>query len=336
MNLRLLIDGILRQTTVLVAQLATTSGVRSPLAQIADQVFLQLTYELENQGVSRAVAADMFGMALRAYQKKIARLSESESSQGQTLWQAVYAFVNEETPTRRRISERFQRDGEREVASVLHDLVSSGMLFTTGEGPNAVYVVTPEHLRKRVFDSSDRDALVHIVWWRVFEGQNSVDQLVDAVGVDSSQIVDALAELERSGQVVTRDGQFYSRNLYIPVGASLGAEAAMLSHFRAVCQLMVERSRSFYEPPDALDDEPYQRDVAPLTGGSTFFMTVYPGHPHEREVAVLLERVRADVQQLSDKVSEHNRQQVVPESARRVTFYCGQVATPIATDGADD
>ncbi len=49
MNLRLLIDGIVRQTTVLVAQLSTTSGVRSPLAQIADQVFLQLTQELESQ-----------------------------------------------------------------------------------------------------------------------------------------------------------------------------------------------------------------------------------------------------------------------------------------------
>lgn len=32
MNLRLIIDGIVRQTTVLIAQLSTTSGLRSPLA----------------------------------------------------------------------------------------------------------------------------------------------------------------------------------------------------------------------------------------------------------------------------------------------------------------
>jgi hypothetical protein len=39
MNLKLLIDGIVRQTTVLVAQLSTSAGVRAPLAHIANEVF---------------------------------------------------------------------------------------------------------------------------------------------------------------------------------------------------------------------------------------------------------------------------------------------------------
>jgi hypothetical protein len=63
-NLRLVIDGIVRQTTVLIAQLSTTSGLRSPLAHVADQVFLELAREIEAQGVRRPVAADMFGLAL--------------------------------------------------------------------------------------------------------------------------------------------------------------------------------------------------------------------------------------------------------------------------------
>ncbi|MDH5674692.1 MAG: hypothetical protein OEZ06_21370 [Myxococcales bacterium] len=65
MNTRLLIDSIVRQTMVLIAQLSTVQGARSPLSHVADQVFLELTRKLESQGVRRQVVADMFGMALR-------------------------------------------------------------------------------------------------------------------------------------------------------------------------------------------------------------------------------------------------------------------------------
>ena len=75
MNVRLLVDGIVRQTTILIAQLSTTAGVRAPLAHVADQVFLDLAREIEGQGVSRKVVADMFGLAIRSYQKKVRRLT---------------------------------------------------------------------------------------------------------------------------------------------------------------------------------------------------------------------------------------------------------------------
>jgi len=48
-----LIDAIVQQTTVLIAQLSTAAGLRSPLAHVADQVFLSLAQEIERQGVSR-------------------------------------------------------------------------------------------------------------------------------------------------------------------------------------------------------------------------------------------------------------------------------------------
>jgi hypothetical protein len=81
-----LIDGIVRQTTVLIAQLSTVSGIRAPLSRVADQVFLSLARELEAQGVGRKVAADMFGLALRSYQLKITRLAQSTSEPERTLW----------------------------------------------------------------------------------------------------------------------------------------------------------------------------------------------------------------------------------------------------------
>src|SRR6185436_3375326 len=129
MNVRLLIDGIVRQTTILIAQLSTAAGARAPLARVADQVFLDLAREIEAQGVGRKVVADMFGLALRSYQKKIQRLSESATVKNQTLWQAMLDFLKDGSKTRERILDRFHRDGDREVGAILNDLVSSGLVY---------------------------------------------------------------------------------------------------------------------------------------------------------------------------------------------------------------
>jgi hypothetical protein len=53
MNAQVLINAVVRHTTVLIAQLATSGGLRAPLAHLANQVFLDLATELERQGVSR-------------------------------------------------------------------------------------------------------------------------------------------------------------------------------------------------------------------------------------------------------------------------------------------
>ena len=76
MNPQLLIDPIVRQTMVLIAQLSTVDGVRSPLSHVADEVFVNLVRELESQGVGKKVIADMFGLALRSYRQKVQRLRE--------------------------------------------------------------------------------------------------------------------------------------------------------------------------------------------------------------------------------------------------------------------
>src|SRR5688572_25834271 len=164
-------DGIVRQTTVLLAQLSTTAGARSPLAHVADQVFLELAREIEAQGVRRQVVADMFGMALRSYQKKMNRLTESASVRKRTLWEAVLDFVEQEQPTRTRVLERFRHDGEREAASVLADLVRSGLLFSTGGGDTAIYGVTTPAMRDRIEQQQDFDAIVNLAWMKIFRGE---------------------------------------------------------------------------------------------------------------------------------------------------------------------
>jgi hypothetical protein len=56
MDTKLLIDGIVRQTTLLIAQLSTAAGIRAP-SHIADRVFLSLARQIEAQGVGRSTGS---------------------------------------------------------------------------------------------------------------------------------------------------------------------------------------------------------------------------------------------------------------------------------------
>jgi hypothetical protein len=94
LNSQVLIDAIVQQTMVFIAQLATAGGVRAPLAKVAGQVFLELTSELQSQGVKKKVIADMFGMALRTYHRRTRELKQSQTDAGRTLWDATLAFLS--------------------------------------------------------------------------------------------------------------------------------------------------------------------------------------------------------------------------------------------------
>ena len=61
MNAQVLIDAIVRHTMVLIAQLSTADGSRSPLSHVADEVFIALVRELEHKVLGKKVIADMFG-----------------------------------------------------------------------------------------------------------------------------------------------------------------------------------------------------------------------------------------------------------------------------------
>src|SRR5262249_15041515 len=129
-----------RQTTVLIAALATSRGLRAPLSQVADQVFLELSRELEAQGLSRKVSADMFGLALRSYRRRIQRLRESSTESGRSLREAVLDHITSSgVVTRREVLSHFHRDDEASVGAMLGDLCDSGLLFRSGRGPGTAY-----------------------------------------------------------------------------------------------------------------------------------------------------------------------------------------------------
>ncbi len=326
MNLKLLMDGIVRQTTVLLAQLSTADGARSPLSHVADQVFMELAREIEAQGVRRQVVADMFGMALRSYQKKMRRLTESGSVSDKTLWQAVFDLVEQEQPTRSRLLERFQFDGEREVASVLKDLVKSGLVCVSGTGDDAVYAITSDAQRDKVQRRQDVDSVASLAWLLIFRHEVAArGELPTRLGVDPTIASAALDELVRSGRVREVDGKLLSTNVVLPLGAEQGWETAILDHFRTVAVAIATKIRTGFGGAKA-DDR---------IGGSTFTFTVGPGHPHEQEVYQLLKRTRQSAQALWDKVAAHNQDHPPDgELSTQVSFYVGQVISMADEDNA--
>lgn len=325
-NLKMLIDGIVGQTTVLLAQLSTASGLRAPLAHVADQVFLERAREIEAQGVRRQVVTDMFGLALRSYQKKMNRLTESASVRDRTLWEAVLEYIDARSsdhgdgsqPSRAEVMARFERDGERQVASVLADLVRSGLIYATGSGKHAVYGTTSEAVRSSVRAADAVEGVAIVAWLRVFHGEaSSIAELIDSLPHDAALVRDAVDQLLQSGRLRQGDdGQLTSSNVLLRLGADAGWEAAVLDHFRAVAVAIATKVRG---------GERGARE-ADATGGSTFTFSVSPGHPHRAAVYDLLRSSRLTAQALSDRVASYNEDHPLdPAETSRVTYYVGQV-----------
>jgi hypothetical protein len=328
MDTRHLIDAVVQQTTLLIAQLATRAGIRAPMAHIADQIFLELSREIEHQGVSRSVTADMFGMALRSYQKKVNRLSASMTQRGQTLWQAILDYIGERSSVKRaQVIERFAKDDEGHVIAVLSDLVASGLLFSTGRGQTAAYRAISAEDRKALLDDDGLDGLLHFVWLQIADaGSITRSELHARFEGRVEQVERVLETLVGDGcvqrQLEGAEARFSTSRVLIPVDSEAGWETAVLDHYRAVCVAISSKL--------ANRDAPAKRN---LVGGATLAFEVHAEHPHTDEVLALLGRVREQANELWERVSKHNRDKPVAESERtRVVFYFGQNVIEAGSD----
>ncbi len=322
MNAQLLIDAVVRQTMILIAQLSTADGVRSPLNHVADEVFMGLVRELERQGLGKKVIADMFGLALRSYQQKVQRLGESATKRGVTLWGAVHTYLSEvPTATRADVLEHFQHDEEQKVRSILNDLVETGLVFRSGRGKETRYrAATKEELEdlgaSATTDSEDTNAA--LVWVHVYRASPlRKDELAELVLMPPAALDAAIQRLvadERIWLETRSDGVYCAtERCLIPVGEAAGWEAAIVDHHRAVLNALAAKVVSGRHVSAAADE----------VGGTTLSFDLWPGHPREAEVRRLLASVRGQVLPLWGEVSEYNRENR-PNSTYKVTFYCGQ------------
>jgi hypothetical protein len=323
-NVKLLIDEIVRQTTVLIAQLSTSAGLRAPLSQVADQVFLELARELDAQGVRRKVVADMFGMALRTYQMKVRRLSETAQRSADTLWQQLYADLLEGSATRSELEARHRPHTAQQIASALQDMVQSGLAHCSGRGPDTLYGLTSDADRQRLSVSDERQLRKEMCWYLLASGAaSSRAELAEQLRLPEETLDDTLRELREEGHLLEHDGQLQPKTFEIAVGAERGWETAVLDHFRAVTTAIGAKvSRPVAAPHDEV-------------GGGTRSFLVHAGHPHAAEVHGLLAETRRRSSEVWQRVATFNEQHPPPENAERVTFYFGQHVIREQPDAAD-
>jgi chromosome segregation and condensation protein ScpB len=280
---------------------------------------LDLVTELEGQGLSRKIVADMFGLALRSYQQKVDRLTESASEGGVTLWQAVYDHLRGvEVAARAQVLRRFARDDEASVKSILRDLVETGLVYQRGRGESCTYRIAPESdLAQGDHDTEGLSALCWVFVYR--DGPIREGELARRLKVTREALRPIVAQLQRDGRIDEEaDGaapSWSTRRCSIPLGDEAGWEAALVDHHQAVVSAVCNKLRNGATralPPDRI-------------GGSTYSFDVWPGHPYEAQAYALLSETRQRLSALWDRVSTHNQGAERPErGVAKVTFYCGQ------------
>jgi len=323
-HVKLVIDAIVRQTTVLIAQLATSAGMRAPLAHIATQTFLSLTQELERQGLAQKVIADMFGLALRSYQQKVQRLSESATDRGRTLWEAVHDHVHEkQVVSRADVLLRFARDDQASVRGILSDMVDTGLVYKTGRGEATVYRAASAEEIARASAGDAAASIEALVWVTIYrEGPLDAAALGAKLVLGEDVLATALASLSADGHVrAERSAEqvlYRSDRCLIPLGQAAGWEAALLDHYQAVVRSICAK----------LDRGAQRALPADRIGGSTYSFDVWSGHAYAERVHALLAEHRGSLSLLWDEVAAYNaRQPHKPELRDRVTFYFGQMVT---------
>ena len=320
-NVNLLIDAIVRQTTVLIAQLATAAGARAPLSHTANQVFMDLVRELREQGLGAKVIADMFGVSLRTYHNTVRRLSEGNTVRGQTLWEAVLGYIKERgTVLRSDVLARFSRDDDALVRGVLKDLVGSGLVFQTGRGAEHVYrYARPEEVAGG--SQAGSDPLTGFLWVSVYRlGPVRADQLRDAMLLDdAAQLDPPLQALLDAGRIERCEiggvAHYSAQHCKIPVGAHEGWEGAVFDHYQAMVTAITTKLR--FAGRSSTHGE--------AIGGSTYSCDVWDGHPLRDEALGFLASCRQRGADLVKRVDEHNATHPPDErSAVRVYAYVGQ------------
>jgi hypothetical protein len=331
-NVNLLIDAIVRQTTVLIAQLATAAGARAPLAHTANQVFMDLVQELKEQGLGNKVIADMFGLTLRTYHNKIARLSESSTDRGRSLWEALLAYAEERgSVTRAEFLHRFHGDDEATVRGVLKDLVDSGVFFRTGRGDLTTYrVATPEETTRNVSDAGERVA--SFVWIAVHRyGPVTRTEIAEHVPAGDDALDTALARLVKEARIASRehDGKvvYSSTECVIPFGAPAGWEAAVFDHYQAMVTAICTKLR--LGKTHAVTGE--------WIGGSTYSLDLWEGHPLHDEALGFLQATRERAMSLRRRAEAFGTTPSREDaSKKRVIIYVGQTVIGPEQDGDEE
>jgi hypothetical protein len=263
----------------------------------------------------------MFGITLRAFHHRMSRLSESRTERGQSLWDALYSFVQERgSVTRQALLDRFSADDETLVRGVLRELVDAGMLFRSGAAHATFYRAARSDEQPERGASDGVERLASLLWVAIQRlGPIDIDRLSDVVPADPDDMEAALSHLVahgRIGEQRSKDGRSFAADTFlIPVGDSAGWEAAVFDHYQALVTTIATKLR-LGGRQSATDD---------WVGGSTYSIELDRDHPLFEEVTGFLRATRERAVSLRRRVEELNvARGDGGVSPLRVLIYMGQ------------
>lgn len=325
-NVRILMNMLVREMGIFVSHLATYNGERKPLAHSLDLMFLTIAEELDRQGISRKVAADMFEMVLRSYQRKIKRLEvRINDHDAFTIWKELYEKIyEEEEAEREQLLATYKGDRVAIVKSALKELVEAGLLDSKTRG-GATYYTPSEGMIEH--ESAYQDRLYWLVWVSVCRGQilayEELVEQMEPLGFSTGELDAILEQLCAHGRIERQlpdgpDGQvFYISSVcVIAPEQSFGWEAGLFDHIRTVLSSITRKMK-------------WMRDgvKAPgVLGGSTYGFDLWEGHPYEEQILALLAKHRGEFSALRGEIDRFNADQpaLSEELMYRVIFYFGQ------------
>lgn len=319
MNAELLIDSIVRQTMVLIAEIATATESRPQLARTADDIFRSLVEALRSQGVTNKAIADMFGLTLRTYHNRVARLAETDAQRGEQLRDAILKFIEEQKSVRKaQVIDHFRAHEPVMVIGLLRDLVSAELVFQSGSGHGMAYrIARSDELPPRPADDDERFG--RLMWVAIQRfGPIDLERLLKFVPAHPDAARKAVDGLVAQGRVTASRGEsdavlYSSDECFIAPEDPAGWEAAVFDHFQAVVATLAARLRMRAK-------DPYD-----WTGGGTFSFEVWRGHPMFDEAVGLLSQTRSRARALRERIRDFNgKHSSNGEHPLRVVFYLGQ------------
>lgn len=323
MNIAVLIDAVVRQTSALVAQLAMAGG-RPSLAHTSNQVFMDVVRELKQHGVGNKVIADMFGMPLRTYHDRIRRLEQKARYGGCSLWEAVLDYIQKQDAVPQAdLLLRFRNEDALTLRGIIKDMVDGGYVTRSGRGPSVVlqYVSNAPQATDLEGQVNDEERRVSNLIWVVVNrlGECTPTQIFEQIPSHEAMVHRALNLLVREGKLQrTSQGlgeRYLTAGCHIALRDPFGWEAAMFDHYQAVVSAM--RGKLAAE----------SRGTTAHGGGSTYTYIVSDEHPLRAEVEGFLQEVRWRAEVLRERVAAFNRQHPeMIERPLRITTYVGQSA----------
>lgn len=121
------------QTGRTIASTSLRGGMRRSVGWTADVMWQGLVDGFEQAGLSQKVAADMMGLTLRTYQRRVQSLQVSHHG-GQTYWMLIYTRLKRGEATRDTILGWFDSGLKRQIVSLLRDMLDTGWVVLDEEG----------------------------------------------------------------------------------------------------------------------------------------------------------------------------------------------------------